>query len=88
MSSSRDVAPASARPRHFSANLAATFVVAREAHRLRQGLPLLLVSGYSDSDAIVAALGTGIPLLRKPFDISALQASFEHALYKKADYRA
>ena len=43
-------------------------------------LPIVLVSGYSDSAAITAALGDDIVLLRKPFDISALQATFDAAM--------
>lgn len=56
--------------------------VARQARRLRPSIPVLMVSGYSDSEAIEAALGTGIPLLRKSFDMASLQASFTNALYK------
>lgn len=61
--------------------------VAREARALYPAMPVLMVSGFSDSEAIEAALGTSIPLLRKPFDISTLQASFEHALSANADKR-
>ena len=57
--------------------------VAREVRKVHAALPILMVSGFADSAAIDAAAGGGIPLLRKPFDVSALQASLERAFLQQ-----
>lgn len=44
--------------------------VAREVRRRRPGLPIVFVSGYSDTVALNGIIGAVV--LRKPFDISAL----------------
>jgi CheY-like chemotaxis protein len=49
--------------------------VAREARRLHPGLPLLFASGYADTKALQDALGSEMPLLRKPFEVSELAAT-------------
>ncbi len=57
--------------------------VAREVRKVHASLPILMVSGFADSAAIDAAVGDGIPLLRKPFDVSSLQASLERAFLQQ-----
>jgi len=49
--------------------------LAREARRLYPDLKLLFASGYADSDALAAALGSGASILRKPFQMSDLSAA-------------
>jgi signal transduction histidine kinase/CheY-like chemotaxis protein len=49
--------------------------LAREARRLYPSLTLLFASGYADSDALAAALGSGASILRKPFQMSDLSAA-------------
>ena len=46
--------------------------VARQARELWPGLPVVLASGYSDTDAIERAIGKNAQLLRKPFAIDEL----------------
>jgi len=53
--------------------------VARAAQEKQPGLNILIVSGYSDSAAIDAALGNAA-LLRKPFDVAELKAAVHRAL--------
>jgi len=48
--------------------------LAQEALRLHPGLPIIFASGYADTDALRTALGTSMPLLRKPFRIDELAA--------------
>jgi ActR/RegA family two-component response regulator len=43
------------------------------------GLRILIVSGYSDSAAIAAALGSAA-LLKKPFDVAELKAAVTQTL--------
>jgi signal transduction histidine kinase/CheY-like chemotaxis protein len=45
--------------------------LARAVQELQAGMPMLLVSGYADSAAIEAALGSA-PVLRKPFGMAQL----------------
>jgi signal transduction histidine kinase/CheY-like chemotaxis protein len=47
-------------------------VLAEQARARRPGLPLLLVSGYSESTT--EALARGFPVLRKPFSLSELDS--------------
>jgi PAS domain S-box-containing protein len=49
--------------------------VARRARLTHPLLPILMVSGYSDSEAIESAVGADTVLIRKPFDIAALSHS-------------
>ena len=56
--------------------------VARAAQSRRPGLPVLIVSGYADSAAVEAALGTARQL-RKPFDMAELGAAVAETLQKK-----
>jgi hypothetical protein len=52
-----------------------------EAARLRHhGLPIVLTSGYADSDAIDRAVGKGAKVLRKPFRIDELLGAVSEAL--------
>lgn len=54
-----------------------------KAAQLKQaGLPVLIVSGFADSAAVEAALGTGRQL-RKPFDMAELGAAVAEILQKK-----
>jgi signal transduction histidine kinase/CheY-like chemotaxis protein len=46
--------------------------VAREAVRLHPGLPVVLASGYAETEALEAALGKDTPVLRKPFQMIEL----------------
>jgi len=53
--------------------------VAQAAREKQPGLRILIVSGYSDSAAIDAALGSAA-LLRKPFDVAELKAAVTQTL--------
>ena len=53
--------------------------VARTAQERQPGIKVLMVSGYADSAAVEAALGTA-RLLRKPFDLSELGAAVADTL--------
>ncbi len=44
------------------------------------GATLIFMSGYSDMDAIAAAVGPGATLLKKPFDVEALQAVLQRSM--------
>jgi CheY-like chemotaxis protein len=46
--------------------------VAKQARELYPGLPIVLASGYADTDAIERAIGKNAQLLRKPFRIDEL----------------
>ena len=48
--------------------------VARAAQERQPGIKVLMVSGYADSAAVEAALGSA-RLLRKPFDLAELGAA-------------
>ena len=48
--------------------------VARAAQERQPGIKVLMVSGYADSDAVEAALGSARQL-RKPFDLAELGAA-------------
>jgi signal transduction histidine kinase/ActR/RegA family two-component response regulator len=56
--------------------------LAREARRLYPDLKLLFASGYADSDALAAALGSGASILRKPFQMSELSEAVAAAMAK------
>lgn len=56
--------------------------VARAAQEQQPGLRILIISGYADSAAIEAALGSA-PLLRKPFDVTELGAAVAAVLADK-----
>jgi signal transduction histidine kinase len=49
--------------------------LAQEARALIPGLPVMFVTGYADTDAIEAAVGKTVPILRKPFRPAELQAA-------------
>jgi len=53
--------------------------LAREAQRRRPGLPILLTSGYADAAMREAALN-GFPVLKKPYDIGALERTIKEVL--------
>jgi signal transduction histidine kinase/CheY-like chemotaxis protein len=53
--------------------------VARAAQERQPGINVLMVSGYADSAAVEAALGTA-RLLRKPFDLAELGAAVAQTL--------
>ena len=46
--------------------------VAKKARERWPGLPVVLASGYADTAAIEAAIGTDAKLLRKPFRVDEL----------------
>jgi len=48
--------------------------LAREARRLHPGLPIVFVTGFAESDQLESALGSDVPVLRKPFGIDELAA--------------
>ena len=53
--------------------------LAREAHRRRPDLPILLTSGYADA-AMRGAAREGFEVLRKPYDIQTLERSIREVL--------
>ena len=48
--------------------------LAREARLLHPGLPIVFVTGFAESDQLESALGSDVPVLRKPFGIDELAA--------------
>ena len=57
--------------------------VAKAAQLKQPGLPVLIVSGYADSSAVEAALGSARQL-RKPFDMAELGAAVAETLKKES----
>ena len=53
--------------------------VMRAARTIRPDLPVLLITGYADTEA-VAALGADVPVLRKPFEAGPLLAAVREAI--------
>ena len=53
--------------------------VAATVRAFRPDLPVLMITGYADTET-VAALAPGIPMLRKPFEAGALLAAVGDAL--------
>ncbi len=53
--------------------------VARAAQRQQPGIHVLIISGYAQSAAVEAALGTG-RLLKKPFDVTELAIAVKEVL--------
>jgi PAS domain S-box-containing protein len=53
--------------------------VAAEARRRRPGLPVILVTGYADTQAVERVVGTDA-ILRKPFKVEDLASSMRKAL--------
>jgi len=56
--------------------------VAAEARRSCPDLPIIFISGYSDTVALERAIGE-VPLLRKPFRPGELVAALERALSER-----
>lgn len=54
--------------------------VAKLAREKGYAMPIVFASGYADSSALDAAMGTNISLLRKPFSIARLSAAVAAAL--------
>ena len=54
--------------------------LAKAARALRPELPIVFASGYADTDAIDAAVGTATRVLRKPFRVDELQAALAAAI--------
>jgi PAS domain S-box-containing protein len=50
---------------------------ARAAREILPGLPIVFVTGYAESEQLEAALGEGVPVLRKPFTLAELAAAVE-----------
>ena len=59
--------------------------LAREARRLHPGLPIVFVTGFAESDQLESALGSDVPVLRKPFGIDELAAVVAAYLGQRAD---
>jgi PAS domain S-box-containing protein len=55
---------------------------ARAARALLPGLPIVFVTGYAESEQLEAALGEGVPVLRKPFTLAELAAAVEENVAK------
>jgi DNA-binding NtrC family response regulator len=53
--------------------------VTAAARAFRPDLPVLMITGYADTEA-VATQAPGIPVLRKPFEAEALLAAVRDAL--------
>jgi CheY-like chemotaxis protein len=54
--------------------------VARQVRAERPDMPILFVSGYAESEALEASVGTRARLLRKPFETAALARCVDEAL--------
>jgi PAS domain S-box-containing protein len=54
--------------------------VARAAREIVADLPIVFVTGYAESEQLESALGSDVPVLRKPFTIAELQAAVEENL--------
>jgi PAS domain S-box-containing protein len=46
--------------------------LAREARRMHPKLPIIFVTGFAESDQLEGALGSDVPVLRKPFAVEEL----------------
>jgi DNA-binding NtrC family response regulator len=53
--------------------------VIKSVRSFRPDLPILLITGYSDTDAL-AEVGPDIPVLRKPFDAETLLTATRMAI--------
>ncbi|HEX8126752.1 MAG TPA: PAS domain-containing protein [Allosphingosinicella sp.] len=53
---------------------------ARAALELHPGLPIVIVTGYAESEQLEAALGCDVPVLRKPFTLDQLASAVEENL--------
>ncbi|HEV2864965.1 MAG TPA: ATP-binding protein [Allosphingosinicella sp.] len=53
--------------------------VMRAVRQIRPAMPILMITGYSDTEAVVE-IGTDVPVLRKPFEAGALLAAARDAL--------
>jgi len=49
--------------------------VARAAREIAPDLPIVFVTGYAESEQLEAALGSEVPVLRKPFTLAELAAA-------------
>jgi signal transduction histidine kinase/ActR/RegA family two-component response regulator len=54
--------------------------VARAARKLHADLPIVFVTGYAETQQLEAALGTDVPVLRKPFSIAELAEAVKEQL--------
>ncbi len=61
--------------------------VAAAAHRLREGLPVILVTGYADGAALDRIAGTSL-VLRKPFELAELASAIRRCLDAPAASRS
>jgi CheY-like chemotaxis protein len=48
--------------------------LARAARKLHPGLPIVFVTGFAESDQLEGALGSDVPVLKKPFGVEELAA--------------
>jgi PAS domain S-box-containing protein len=56
--------------------------LAQEIRARRADLPIVFVTGYAESDQLAAAVGTDVPVLRKPFTLDELAALIARAPLK------
>ncbi|TMJ13842.1 MAG: response regulator, partial [Alphaproteobacteria bacterium] len=57
--------------------------LARAALEMQPDLPIVFATGYAESEQLDAALGSGAPVLRKPFSVAELaDAVSRHALQR------
>jgi CheY-like chemotaxis protein len=48
--------------------------LARAARKLYPDLPIVFVTGFAESDELEGALGSDVPVLKKPFGLAELTA--------------
>ena len=58
--------------------------VARAARRSHPDLPIVIVTGYAETEQLEAALGSDVRVLRKPFTVADLAAAVERNLEERA----
>jgi CheY-like chemotaxis protein len=58
--------------------------VAHGARRLHPDLPIIFVTGYAETEQLEGALGSDVPVLRKPFSIAQLGEAVERQLPSSA----
>ena len=59
--------------------------VARAARKLHPDLPIIFVTGYAETEQLESALGSDVPVLRKPFSIAQLGDAVERQLPAEID---
>jgi CheY-like chemotaxis protein len=59
--------------------------VATAARKLHPQLPIIFVTGYAETEQLEGALGSDVPVLRKPFSIAQLAEAVERELSSGAN---